>query len=971
YVVAASLDVNALRTQLAQRLPDYMLPAAFVALEALPLNPNGKLDRKALPAPDFTPVTQRAPRTPEESVLAELFAEVLGLEHVGIDDNFFELGGHSLLAIRLIALIRTRLHAEVSIRTVFEARTVAALAQKLETTSIVRPSLQVMPRPERLPLSYAQRRLWFMHQFEGPSATYNIPLATRLEGPLQVHALQAALGDLVQRHESLRTIFPSSDSAYQHVLAQAEIELAVIDVDENELPAALDAAVMHAFDLICELPLRVSLFKLDAEQHVLLLLLHHIAGDGASLIPLASDLSHAYAERVNHRAPAWQALPVQYADYTLWQQHLLGDASDSQSLHTRELAYWRQALADLPEQLSLPYDRPRPSAMSYRGQHLLFNIDAALHGRLLALAQRHDCTLFMVLHAALATLLTRLGAGTDIPIGSSVAGRSDEALDGLVGFFLNTLVLRTDTSGNPPFDALLMRVRQADLAAYEHQDLPFEQLVDALSPERSLSHHPLYQVMLVLQKATGKTLRLPGMRCSEQLFEMPTAKFDFSVELAEYEHDDSTPAGLRGFVEYATDLFDAVTAQSFAQRFERVLRAVTDDASQSIGSIELMDAAERQRVVQDWNATEQPIDEATLPALFEAQVARSPAAIAAIFEDQRLDFEQLNQRANRLAHLLIAEGAGPGMVVAIALPHSLDLIVALLAVLKAGAAYLPLDLEYPAERLAMTLDDAQPVRVVTRNECRALLPATTPLCVLDHADVEERLAGSRSDNPTDADRLQPLHLLHPAYVIYTSGSTGKPKGVVVAHRSVAHYFAWSQYAYFRVDGNGSATTLSATFDGSVTVLFGPLLAGQPLTLMHVGGDFSKLTATLPAGGYELLKLTPAHLKLLNSNLEVGSPPPAETLLLGGEALVPADLAYWQEHHPNVRLINEYGPTEATVGCCTHEVIENMRSASSVAIGRPIWNTQLYVFDANLQPQPTGVAGELYIAGGGLTQGYLR
>ena len=971
YVVAPTLDAAQLRAQLGQHLPDYMLPAAFVALDTLPLNANGKLDRKALPAPSFASTTRRAPSTPEEAALATLFAQVLGLDEVGVDDNFFELGGHSLLALRLIAAIRARLNAEVSIREVFEARTPAALAPRLPAVRGTRPALQAWPRPERLELSHAQRTLWFMHQFEGPSATYHIPLTTRLDGVLQIPALQAALNDLIQRHESLRTIFPAAEHSYQHVLAQAELELAVVDIAQDQLQAALDAAVMRPFDLSSELPLRASLLRIDAEQHVLLLLLHHIAGDGASLQPLSKDLAQAYAARLQQRAPDWQALPVQYADYTQWQRAVLGDPSDANSAHARELTYWRQALADLPEQLSLPYDRPRPSEISYRGQHLYWNLDADLHGRLLALAKQHDCTLFMVLHAALAALLTRLGAGTDIPIGSSVAGRADPALDGLIGLFLNSLVLRADTSGNPRFDALLARVRETDLAAYEHQELPFEQVVDALSPERSLSHHPLYQVMLVLQKAAGHSLQLPGLRSSEQLFDMPTAKFDLSFELAEHEHADGSPAGLRGFVEYATDLFDAATVQSFAQRFERMLAAIVEDAGQTIDAIELMDAGERRQLLQDWNATEQPILAATLPAMFEAQVARTPTAVAAICGPQRLDFEQLNQRANRLAHLLIGEGAVPESVVAIALPPSLDLIVALLAVVKAGAAYLPLDLGNPPDRLAMVVDDARPLRVITHGEFSRLFPATAPLCLLDEASLQERLARSRDDNPSDTDRSIPLNLLHPAYVIYTSGSTGKPKGVAVSHRSAAHYFAWVGHSYFTADGNGSATTLSAAFDGSVTVLFGPLLAGQPLTLASLDGDFSRLLAELPAGGYEVLKLTPAHLKLLNANLDAGAPAPARALVLGGEALMHADLAYWQEHHPQVRLINEYGPTEATVGCCVYEAPANTGESGSVAIGKPIWNTRLYVLDANLRPQVTGAAGELYIAGEGLARGYLH
>ncbi|MBW8810224.1 MAG: AMP-binding protein, partial [Lysobacter sp.] len=684
------IDADAVRKALDGRLPDYMIPSAFIALETLPLTPNGKLDRKALPAPDYASASLRLPRNPREELLCQLFAEVLGRDRVGIDDSFFDLGGHSLLAIRLIGLIRARLQLELPIRVLFEQRCVAALAPHLDRNRMRRPALSAQQRPEQLPLSFAQYRLWFLHQLEGPSATYNIPLPLRLRGALDHDAMQAAINDLLARHESLRTLFPDSDTPRQHILAApgdragldgsaAFVPLEIVETDEDRLDAGIREAAAYAFDLSRELPLRPTLFRIGAEDHVLLLLLHHIAGDGASLAPLARDLSQAYAARLTGKAPAWTALPVQYADYTLWQQQLMGRETDSDSLLRQQIDYWKRTLADLPEQLPLPADRPRPRTTSYRGRPFHFELDAELHRRLLALTRRHSVTLFMVLQAAVAALLTRMGSGTDIPIGTPVAGRTDAALNDLVGLFLNTLVLRVDTSGDPSFAALLARVRDTDLAAYEHQDLPFEQLVETLNPVRSLSYHPLFQVMVVLQNISGSEMRLPGLRCQAHPLEMDVVKFDLNFAFSERTQDDGQPSGLQGAIEYSADLFDEATVHTLLQRFERLLYAVTEDSSQTIGSVELMDAMERQRLLHDWNATEQTIVEATLPALFEAQAARTPSAPAAICDEHTLDFDALNQRANRLAHALIAEGVGPESVVAIALPPSLDLLTALLA----------------------------------------------------------------------------------------------------------------------------------------------------------------------------------------------------------------------------------------------------------------------------------------------------
>ncbi|MFC5741590.1 non-ribosomal peptide synthetase, partial [Dyella tabacisoli] len=972
----AAFDRDALRSSLSERLPDYMVPAAFVALDVLPLTPNGKLDRKALPAPDFVPVSLRAPRTPQEAVLCTLFAEVLGIEQVGIDDSFFDLGGHSLLATRLVGRIRSELGIEVAIRTLFEAPTVAALAQQLPATRHARLALTAQPRPDLLPLSFTQRRLWFLQQFEGPGAFYNMPLALRLEGVLDAAALQAALGDLVSRHESLRTIFPHTDTPSQLVLDHAEPAFAVIDVTEDALLQAVSEAVAYAFDLTREIPLRGQLFRLGAQDHVLVLLLHHIVGDGASIAPMMRDLAQAYAARLEGRAPHWTPLPVQYADYTLWQNRLLGEESDPRSLIARQIEYWKQALADLPEQLSLPTDQVRPSVSSYRGQHVDFMLPAELHGQLLALARQHRVTLFMVLQAALAAWLTRLGAGTDIPIGSLIAGRTDAALDDLVGLFINTLVLRTDTSGNPTFEDLLARVRHTDLAAYEQQDLPFEQLVEVLNPSRSLSHHPLFQVMLVLQNTAHATLDLPGLRCSQQSFELATAKFDLSFDFAERLHEDGTPAGLYGNLEFALDLFSPATAQTLVERLQRVLTAVAAEPTQPIGRIELLDMAEREQLLVGWNPPAPTPSAITITALFEQQAVRHPDAVAATYEQQRLSYAQLNEQANRLAHALIERGVNAEDLVAIALPRSLDMVVAVLAVLKAGAAYLPLDPDYPSERLAYMLDDARPVQLLSYRASATALPTfDTPLLALDDLDTLAALQAQPTHNPSP--RAQPEHC---AYVIYTSGSTGKPKGVLISHQNVVSLFHTSEND-FRF-GIEDVWTLfhSYAFDFSVWEIWGALLYGGrlvvvPHSVTRSSGEFLQL---LVDEQVTVLNQTPsAFYQLIQADAEqpaVGDRLALRTVVFGGEALDLRRLQEWYARHAEdaPRLVNMYGITEITVHASYMPLDRAMaeQSAGSL-IGRATPDLQLYVLDENLQPVPVGVPGELYVAGVGLARGYLK
>ncbi|MGE7440078.1 condensation domain-containing protein, partial [Kitasatospora sp. NPDC001175] len=675
----ASVRPAELRAHLLGRLPDYLVPATFVVLDALPLTPNGKLDRAALPVPEpATKGSGRAPRTPQEQILCELFAEVLGRSQVGVDDGFFDLGGHSLLATRLVARVRSALGVEVGLRTLFEAPTVAGLAAKLAEAGRVRPALVACERPEVVPLSFAQRRLWFLHRMDEAAATYHIPLALQLTGALDEKALTEALADVVVRHESLRTVFPEVEGVpCQRVLdpEAARPQVRVTEVAEAELPQRLAEAARQPFDLAAEVPLRAELFALAPDEHVLLLVMHHIAGDGWSTGPLARDLAEAYAARCEGRAPSWPVLPVQYADYTLWQRDLLGDAADEDSRFAEQLGYWARQLAGLPERLQLPADRPRPAVASYRGDHLGLELPPELHTGLAELARRSGTSLFMVLQAGLAALYTRLGAGTDIPIGSPIAGRTDEALDDLVGFFVNTLVLRTDTGNDPGFTELLGRVRETALSAFAHQDVPFEHLVEVLNPSRSLSHHPLFQTVLALQNAPMGEFGLPGLRASFSAVPTGTAKFDLGFNLIERHGPDGSPAGIVGAVDYATDLFDRSTVASLARRWTLLLEAVVADPDQPIGRIDILGADERRWLLEENNATALPVGAGTLPEAFAAQVRATPDAVALVGAGEKLTYRQLNARANRFAHALVARGVAPEQVVAVALPRSVESVV--------------------------------------------------------------------------------------------------------------------------------------------------------------------------------------------------------------------------------------------------------------------------------------------------------
>ncbi|MGX7824530.1 amino acid adenylation domain-containing protein [Actinokineospora sp. 24-640] len=995
YVVGSASGAD-MRAHVAALLPEHMVPAAFVPLDTLPLTRHGKVDRAALPAPSYgAPSAGRAPRTERETRLCELFADVLNLPAVGIDDGFFAMGGHSLLATRLVGRIRSAFGVELPVRAVFEAPTVATLALYLDGGSTARAAVRRYERPAEVPLSFAQRRLWFFQRLEGAGGTYDIPLALRLSGALDRDALAAALGDVVGRHESLRTVFPDTDGRPRQEVKQVRVTLSndhpqppelstaaddhpivapglgrldqgsppgewwglpevglrvsVAAVREAELGEVLSRLAGQGFDLAVDLPLRLHLLEVSADEHVLLMVMHHIATDGWSLAPLAKDLSEAYQARLGGDAPEWNELPVQYADYALWQRDVLGKEDDPESPLARQLEFWTRQLAGLPEELELPAQRARPSEASYVGGTVGFTVPAALHARLDVVAREHGASMFMLVQAAVAVLLTRLGAGTDIPMGTAVAGRTDEALEELVGFFVNTLVLRTDTAGNPSFVELLRRVRETVLAAHDNQDVPFERLVEVLNPVRSLSRHPLFQVMLAFQNNAEGSLELPGLAVSSVPVEVDVAKVDLAFDIGEERAPDGAPAGLDGQLTFRTDLYDREFAERMAQWLTRLLAGVADDPDRPIGELNLLSEGEQRRVVRDWNATRTLVPQKGFAELFADVVAASPGASAVVSDDGVLSYAELDARAARLAAVLRERGAGPERIVALAMQRSVDAVVAVAAVLKAGAAYLPIDADYPDERIAYMVADSRPVLLVT-DEATTLPPLDVPRLLVDSVDW---------DGPPAEPGFASLDSA--AYVIYTSGSTGRPKGVVVSHRGVASLAA-GQVSKLDVRADSRVLQFSSPgFDAAFWEICMALLTGAALVVpgrrMLPGPELSELCARL---GVTHATIPPAALAVLPD----GGLPAGSTLVVAGEACPPELVARWSGH---VRMINAYGPTETTV-CAT--ISEPLAGRVVPPIGEPIANTRVYVLDAYLRPVAPGVPGELYVAGSGLARGYL-
>ena len=973
YVVADhpdAMDVAALRAHVRQSLPEYMVPGAFVVLEALPLTPNGKLDRKALPAPEYAAEADRyvAPRTPVEEVLAGIWAEVLRLERVGVEESFFELGGHSLLATRVVSRIRAVFGVELPLRALFEGPTIAELAGRVE--EMRRRDLPMLPavvpveRTGALPLSFAQERLWFIDQLEPGSAVYNIPVARHLGGALDQAALERSLGEIVRRHESLRTVFKEVDGSPVQVVAPfGGFTLPVEDLSglsEADREAAVrqrtGEEARRAFDLAAGPLFRATLLRLHAEEHVLLLSMHHIVSDGWSMDVLFRELSALYAAYREGGESPLPELAVQYADYAVWQREQLeGEVLD------RQLSYWTERLAGAPELLELPTDRPRPPARTYQGAAVPVSFSPELLERLQTLGRSEGATLYMVLLGAFQVLLSKYGGGEDIVVGSPIAGRTRGEVEELIGFFINTLVLRTDLSGDPSFREMLQRVREVTLGAYEHQDVPFEKLVAELQPERSLSHSPLFQVMFTLQNAEGGGSALPGLSVSGAGAAMEIAKFDLSLTLS------TTDQGLQGALNYSTDLFEPDTIERMVGHLERVLEQVAADADARLSRLDLLGESERALVLEEWNRTaaEYPTDRC-IHRLFEAHAARTPDAVALVCEDRSLTYAELNARANQLAHHLRGLGVGPDAVVAMHFGRGVDAIVALLGTLKAGGAYLALDPALPPERLGYMLADSGAAVLVTRGDMADAVPAGSIPVV--HFDDEAPRDESGADLPggAGADDL--------AYVIYTSGSTGRPKGVAVEHRQLSSYLFGLRDRLELPEGASYATVSTLSADLGNTAVFSALAWGGTLHVISEDRIFSGdlLGEYFARHGVDCLKITPSHLAALQAGGDPRRVMPRRWLVLGGESSPVRWVDELVAMAPECAVFNHYGPTETTVGVLAHRVGAGRTETASgtLVLGRPLPNYKVFVVDASLRPVPAGVAGELLVGGAGVARGYL-
>jgi len=964
YVVPAQeATASDLGQFLREKLPDYMVPATFVFLSALPLTPNGKIDRTALLAVDSSlerAPTYQPPRTPVEEALAGIWAQVLQQERVSIDANFFELGGHSLLATQVMSQVRSAFQVEVPLRSLFESPTVAGLGERIEAAiragQRAMPPIEPVPRSGSLPLSFAQQRLWFLEQFQPGNGAYNLARALRLRGALNRTALEQSFNEILRRHEALRTSFSVVDGQPVQVIATAaHLELPLVDLRglpllerEQESQRLAKREAQQPFDLTQAPLLRLTLLQLEAQDYLLLITLHHSIADGWSAGILMREVAALYAS-AGAAVPAEDPvpeLPVQYADFAVWQrQWLQGEVLAA------HLAYWKQQLGDRLPVLSLPTDRPRPPVQTFQGKTRSWQFSRSLTQELKHLSQQQGVTLFMTLLAAFKTLLYRYTGQTEMLIGSPIANRNQAQIEGLIGFFVNTLVLRTDLSGDPSFRELLQRVRETTLGAYAHQDLPFEKLVEALQPERNLSHSPLFQVMFALQNAPLEALALPGLHLELSEIESNTARFDLTLSLVDTEQ------GLLGRLEYNSDLFDPATIDRMLGHFQTLLVGIVADPNQSLATLPLLSTAERQQFLA-WNGTQAdyPQDQC-LHQLFEAQVEQTPDAIAVVAE-QHLSYQELNTRADQLANYLQTLGVGPDVLVGLCVERSVDMVVGLLGILKAGGAYIPLDPAYPSARLAAMLDEVS--LLLTQAPLLGKLPPSRAEILCLDTDWH-RIAQPQPHR--NVSRVCPHHL---AYVIYTSGSTGRPKGVQIPHRAVVNFLTAIRRTpgLYPQDILLSVTTLS--FDIAALELFLPLTVGACVVVASraIAADGLQLRDKLRQTQATVMQATPSTWKMLLAAGWPGSP--QLRIFCCGEALSQSLAQELQQRCAG--LWNLYGPTETTIWSLIQPVGDRQ---PVIPIGRPIANTQVYILDSHQQMVPIGVPGELYIGGEGLARGYLN
>ncbi len=958
-----------LRRFLQLKLPGHMVPSTFVILDSLPLTPSGKVDRGSLPEPDVArpelEVELTTPRNPLEDTLVEIWRDVLGVEHVGLNDNFFELGGHSLLATQLVSRIRELFHVELAIRSLFESPTVAGLAERIEAMrraeqGLRAPAVVTASRTAELPLSFAQERLWFLDQLVPDNPFYNIPSHLRLTGPIDTEALRESFAGIVARHEALRTNFTAVDGRPRQVIKPSlPFEMPVIDLSTRAGPDR-DASVQRlateesrtVFDLECDPLLRASLLRLGAEDHVLLLTMHHIVSDGWSIGVLLRELAILYENLSGGNVPHLPELPVQYADYAIWQREWLRG-----EMLERQLAYWKKQLAGAPEVLTFPTDRPRPAMQIFYGGIVHIEIPPDLTKRMKLISQHEGTSLFMTLFAAFAALLGRYTGREDVVIGSPIANRNRREIENLIGFFVNTMVLRVDLSDDPTYLDLLDQVRRVTLDAYDHQDLPFELLVEELHPARDTSHQPLVQVVFALQNAPMPELALPALSLRPLRYESRLVRFDLEVHVWE------TADALSCYFAYSTDLFNHETIERIAKHFQMMLRGVAEDPDARMSSITLLDDEERHRLLVEWNETESYYPrEAGIHRLFEIQAERTPDSIAVTDHERSLTYRELNRQSNIVAHRLIHLGIGTETPVGICLERSIDMVIGILCILKAGGAYVPLDPAYPEERLRSMIEDSGIDVVIARRNPPEKLPAgTVYFTITDNGDRTEAWHEENPARDITADNL--------AYIMHTSGSTGRPKGVAVVHRGVTRLVVNQNYVDLRADDRIlQLATLS--FDASTFEIWGSLLSGGCLVLR---------TDPLPAIGElrEFLQQEQITTLWLTAGLfhvlvEEGFPRglPLRQLLAGGDVLSVKHVRAALGELGECLLVNGYGPTENTTFTCCHIMHGESLSETSVPIGRPVSNTRVYILDSDLGPVPVGVPGELYTGGDGLARGYF-
>ena len=960
-----------LRSFLKEKFPDYMVPASFTILEAFPLTPNGKVDRRALPAPDLSAELEQyvAPRTPTEEMLAQIWGQVLKIEQVGINDNFFELGGHSLIATQLISRIRNSLHIELPLRSLFATPTIEELAQQIQRLQqqeleLISPPILPRDKDAELVLSYAQQRLWFLDQLEPNSALYNIPIALRLEGTINIEALEQSLQTIIERHEALRTNFMTVDGEPTPIIhPETTWTVSVVDLSDlstaeqkTEAQKLAQQQATQPFNLAEEALIRVTLVRLNETEQWLLLCLHHIVSDGWSMGVLLEELAALYQAYAQGQPDPLIPLPIQYTDFAIWQREWL-----QADILQRQLSYWQNQLADASELLVLPTDRPRPAVQTFVGAHQEFRLSVELTSRLNQLSQQQGVTLFMTLLAAFDTLLYRYSGQSDILVGSPIANRNHSEIEGLIGFFVNTLVLRTSIEGNPSFSELLVQVREIAMDAYAHQDLPFEMLVEALQPERDLSYTPLFQVMFALQNQSLSQVELTGLTVSPLEVESQTAKFDLTLSM------ENRVDGLVGVWSYSTDLFDSETIERMTRHFQTLLEGIVANPQEKISQLPILTEVEQKQLLVEWNNTEvdYPQDQC-IHQLFEQQVEKTPDAVAIVFEEQQLTYRELNSRANQLAHYLLQNHQiKPDTLIGLCVERSVEMVVGILGILKAGGAYVPLDPDYPSERLSFMLEDAQVSVILTQQQIVKSLTQHQGQVICLDSDWET-IAQSSQDNPVIETKTSNL-----AYVIYTSGSTGQPKGVMLSHSNLCNHMSWMQATFNLSEKDKVLQKTPFSFDASVWEFYAPLLVGGQLILAQSGGhaDPAYLLKVIAQQKVTTVQFVPSLLQMVLEQEGIESCHSLQRVFCGGEILSIA-LQESLFNKLDVSLHNLYGPTEACIDSTFWNCNPKM-SGQVVPIGRPIANAQVYILDSHLQPLPVGVPGELHISGAGLARGYLN